>query len=39
VYFDYAGNRVPIGRIQAGEVAQKFGFDPAPRPAEGEPDC
>jgi hypothetical protein len=39
VYFDYAGNRVPIGRIQAGEVAQKFGFDPTPRPAEGEPDC
>ena len=39
MYFDYAGNRVPIGRIQAGEVAQKFGFEPAPRPAEGEPDC
>ena len=39
VYFDYAGNRVPIGRIQAGEVAHKFGFDPTPRPAEGEPDC
>jgi hypothetical protein len=39
VYLDYAGSRVPIGRIQAGEVAQKFGFDPAPRPAEGEPDC
>ncbi len=38
-YLDYAGNRVPIGRIRAGEVAQKFGFDPAPRPAEGEPDC
>ena len=39
VYVDYAGSRVPIGRIQAGEVAQKFGFDPAPRPAEGEPEC
>ena len=39
VYVDYAGNRVPIGRIQAGEVAQKFGFDPTPKPAEGEPDC
>jgi len=38
-YFDYAGNRVPIGRIQAREVAQKFGFDPAPRPGEGEPEC
>ncbi len=39
VYVDYAGSRVPIGRIQAGEVAQKFGFDPDPRPREGEPDC
>lgn len=39
VYVDYAGSRVPIGRIQAGEVAQKFGFDPSPRPAEGEPEC
>jgi hypothetical protein len=39
VYIDYAGSRVPIGRIQTGEVAQKFGFDPAPRPAEGEPEC
>lgn len=39
LYFDYAGNRVPIGRIQTGEVAQKFGFDPAPRPGPGEPEC
>jgi Protein of unknown function (DUF2946) len=39
VYVDYAGSRVPIGRIQAGEVAQKFGFDPDPRPKEGEPEC
>jgi hypothetical protein len=39
VYFAYAGGKVPVGRIQAGEVAQKFGFDPSPRPAEGEPDC
>ena len=39
MYVDYAGTRVPIGRIQASEVSQKFGFDPAPRPAAGEPDC
>ena len=39
VYVDYAGSRVPIGRIQAGEVAQKFGFDPTPRPADGELEC
>lgn len=38
-YVDYAGIRVPVGRIQSGEVAQKFGFDPAPRPAQGEPEC
>ena len=39
VYVDYEGSRVPIGRIHAGEVAQKFGFDPVPRPAESEPEC
>jgi hypothetical protein len=39
VYVDYAGSRVPIGRIQSGEVAQKFGFDPDPRPKEGNPEC
>lgn len=39
VYFQHAGTRVPVGRIQSVEVAQKFGFDPDPRPAEGEPEC
>jgi len=39
LYFDYAGNRVPVGRIRASEVPQKFGFDPNPRPKEGEPEC
>ena len=39
LYFDYADNRVPVGRIQAGEVPQKFGFDPDPRAKEGEPEC
>ncbi len=39
IFFDYRGNRVPVGRIQAGEVPQKFGFDPEPRPADGQPDC
>lgn len=39
LYFDYAGNRVPVGRIHASEVPQKFGFDPDPRPAPGEPEC
>jgi len=32
VYIAHAGSRVPVGRIQSGEVAQKFGFDPHPRP-------
>jgi hypothetical protein len=39
LYFDYADNRVPVGRIHAREVAQKFGFEPDPRPAPGEPEC
>ena len=39
VYIDYAGSRVPVGRIQAGEVAQKFGFDRTPKPTQGEPEC
>ena len=39
LYFDYASVRVPVGRIRSEEVAQKFGFDPAPRQKEGEPEC
>ena len=39
IYLQYAEARVPVGRISTGEVAQKFGFEPAPRPAEGEPEC
>jgi hypothetical protein len=39
VYFTYKASKAPVGRIQAAEVPQKFGFDPAPRPAEGEPEC
>ncbi len=39
VYVSYGGSRVPIGRIRASEVPQKFGFDPDPRPAAGEQEC
>lgn len=39
LHFDYADNRVPVGRIRAEEVPQKFGFDPDPKPAPGEPEC
>ena len=31
--------RVPIGMIRSTEVAARFGFDPDPRPAPGEPEC
>ena len=31
--------RVPIGMIRSTEVAARFGFDPDPRPAAGEPEC
>jgi Protein of unknown function (DUF2946) len=39
LYFDYAGVKVPVGRIRSEEVALKFGFDPSPRQKEGEPEC
>ena len=39
LYFAYAGSRIPIGRIRTSEVPLKFGFDPDPRPAAGEPEC
>jgi hypothetical protein len=38
-WFDYEGNRLPVGRIRSEQAAQKFGFEPDPRPAEGEPEC
>ena len=31
--------RVPLSAIKAAEVAERFGFDPDPRPAAGEPEC
>jgi hypothetical protein len=31
--------RVPLGSISAAEVAQRFGFEPSPRPAPGEREC
>jgi len=34
-----AAGPVPVGRIGAAEVAARFGFDPDPRPAPGEPEC
>ena len=31
--------RVPLGSISAAEVPQRFGFEPAPKAAPGEPEC
>lgn len=31
--------RVPLGSISATEVPPRFGFEPAPKPAPGEPEC
>jgi len=38
-FLELAGARVPIGHLPAGGIAQRFGFDPAPQPAPGEPEC
>jgi len=38
-WFDYGGERLPVGRIHSEQVPQKFGFYPDPRPAPGEPEC
>jgi hypothetical protein len=33
------GGTVPVGRIEATALPERFGFDPEPRPAPGEPEC
>ncbi|HUF22294.1 MAG TPA: DUF2946 family protein [Burkholderiales bacterium] len=38
-WFNYRTEPVPVGRIRSTQLAQKFGFDPDPRPAPGEPEC
>jgi len=39
VYLDLPGKRVAVERITSAALPGRFGFDPAPRPAPGEPDC
>lgn len=39
LHFHHAGDLLPVGRIHAAEASLKFGFDPNPRPKEGEPEC
>jgi hypothetical protein len=34
-----AAGPVPVFTVLSDEVAQRFGFDPDPRPAPGEPEC
>ena len=34
-----AGASIPVGVIASAEVAVRFGFDPAPAPPPGQPDC
>jgi len=36
---DLGRSRVSLRAIRSGEVAARFGFDPDPRPAPGEPEC
>ena len=39
IWFSYRECRVPVGRVLADQVPGKFGFDPSPQPAPGQPDC
>jgi hypothetical protein len=39
IWLDYGAHRVPVGRVTASQLPGKFGFDPSPRPAPGQPDC
>ncbi len=34
-----SGSSVPVSRVESTEVAHRFGFDPDPQPATGQPDC
>ena len=38
-YLELAGRRMAVERIASAALAARFGFDPAPRPAPGEPEC
>ncbi len=38
-YVDLEGKRIAIESIASAALPDRFGFDPEPRPAPGEPDC
>lgn len=39
VWLNYREHRIPVGHVMATQVPGKFGFDPSPQPAPGQPDC
>ena len=39
IWLSYRSHHVPVGRVLAEQVPGKFGFDPSPQPAPGQPDC
>ena len=38
-WLNYRSRRIPVGRIDSSQVSRKFGFEPCPLPAPGQPDC
>jgi len=38
-YLELEGTRIAVEHIAGAVLPDRFGFDPAPRPAPGEPDC
>jgi Protein of unknown function (DUF2946) len=38
-HLEWHGERIAVRRIASAAIADRFGFDPTPRPAPGEPEC
>jgi Protein of unknown function (DUF2946) len=38
-HLEWQGERIAMRHIASAAIADRFGFDPAPRPAPGEPEC
>lgn len=39
IWLSYRSHRLPVGKVLARQVPGKFGFNPSPQPAPGQPDC
>lgn len=39
IWLSYRTQRLPVGKVMAEQVPDKFGFDPSPQPSAGQPDC